>query len=112
MSRSIAYISIGNSDDKLTQAEWARYFSAVAFAVQRAAESPGAAVHGQWASEPASAWQNACWALQLPTNPVSVEHLKMRLAELAVDFRQDSIAWAVAPTTEFIAGFDLGAVNR
>lgn len=94
----IVYISIGNSDDKLTQWHWAAYFSDVAVAIRRAAAA--GAVHGQWASEPASAWQNACWCVELNTD--SAELLKLRLAEIAENFRQDSIAWAVAPKTEFI----------
>ncbi len=101
---AVVYISIGNSDDKLTQAEWHRFYTSASIAIHRAAAAPGAQVHGQWVSEPASAWQNACWALQVPPNSASVEHLKMRLAEIAADFRQDSIAWAVAPQTEFIGG--------
>jgi hypothetical protein len=99
---AVVYVSIGNSDDKLTQAEWHRYYVAVNLTIRRAAEASDATVHGAWVSEPASSWQNACWALQLPADAVAVEHLRMRLAELAADFRQDSIAWAVAPNTEFI----------
>ncbi|MEV4846118.1 hypothetical protein AB0K20_23235 [Micromonospora matsumotoense] len=102
MSLAVVYISIGNSDDKLSQADWHRYYTEVAQAVQRAASATLGQLHGQWVSEPASAWQNACWALQLPVDVASIEHLKMRLAELAADFRQDSIAWAVATDTEFI----------
>ncbi|MFI6332933.1 hypothetical protein ACIBBG_32080 [Micromonospora chersina] len=102
MSWAVVYISIGNSDDKLTQFQWAAYFSDVALAVQEAAKAPGGALHGQWASEPASAWQNACWALQLPVDVRAIARLKERLAELAGMYRQDSIAWAVAPDTEFI----------
>jgi hypothetical protein len=30
--------------------------------------------------------------------------LKLSLSNLAQDYRQDSIAWAEAPVTEFIAG--------
>lgn len=100
----VAYISIGNSDDKLTQADWHRYYCSVSLAIQRAGTLVGAAVHGQWVSEPASAWQNACWALQLPSDAASVEMLKAKLAGLAGEFRQDSIAWALAPVTEFIEG--------
>jgi hypothetical protein len=94
----VVYISIGNSDDKLSQAEWARYYSAVALAVRRAAEAPVGAVHGQWVSEPASAWQNACWALQLPADTTAIRNLRAELASLAGAFNQDSISWAVAPT--------------
>lgn len=106
---TVAYISIGNSDDRLTQARWSFFYSTVALTIQRAAEADGGQVHGQWVSEPASAWQNACWALQLPTDSVSVEHLKMRLSEIAADFSQEAIAWAEAPMTEFLPGVVAGA---
>ncbi len=91
------YVSIGNSDDKLSQAEWHRFFVETGFRIRRAVEAGGGQVHGQWVSEPASAWQNACWCAVL--NPDSAEQLKMSLAHLAADFRQDSIAWAEAETT-------------
>jgi hypothetical protein len=97
------YISIGNSDDKLTQAEWHRFYVTVARAIRRATGSVEApTVHGQWVSEPASAWQNACWCIEPPALAASVELLKLRLAEIAAEFGQDSIAWAEAPVTEFI----------
>jgi hypothetical protein len=94
------YISIGNSDDKLTQLRWHQFFTETAFRLRRASEAGGGAIHGQWESEPASAWQNACWCVAL--HPDSAELLKLSLAELAKDFGQDSIAWAEAPKTEFI----------
>lgn len=99
---STAYVTIGNSDDKLTQQEWARFFSTVAVAIQRAAGAAKGTVHGQWASEPASAWQNACWCVDI--NPDSAGLLKWRLSEIAGEFRQDSIAWADAPEVEFLRG--------
>jgi hypothetical protein len=85
------FIMIGNSDDKLTQADWASYYSNTAIAIQRAGK-----LHGQWVSEPASAWQNACWCIEVGKD--SAELLQLRLAEIAGDYRQDSIAWAVAET--------------
>ena len=104
----IVYISIGNSDDKLSQADWARYFSITARVVQGLASE----VYGQWVSEPASAWQNACWCVAVDDAEEvvnvhgetvrRVDWLKVRLAEIAADHRQDSIAWAEAPVTEFI----------
>lgn len=102
MTCAVAYISIGNSDDKLPQAEWADFVRRVGYAVQMASEVAGGAVHGRWLSEPSSPWQNACWALQLPVNTTYVARLRATLAALAVEYRQDSIAWAVAPDTEFI----------
>jgi hypothetical protein len=96
------YITIGNSDDKLTQREWASFFSTTALAIRGAVEAAGGTVHGQWVSEPASAWQNACWCVNLGAD--SAELLKLRLSEIATDFRQASIAWAQAPKVEFLPG--------
>jgi hypothetical protein len=91
----IAYVSIGNSDDKLTQQEWALFFSQTAILLQRHAK-----VHGQWASEPASAWQNACWCVEAEGS--KVDFIQAELVGLADRFRQDSIAWAEVKTTEFL----------
>lgn len=91
----IAYISIGNSDDKLTQARWAEFYRATNILLRAYGN-----VHGQWVSEPASAWQNACWCLEFEdTGPFP---LKKELAGLAKTFDQDSIAWAEVPETEFL----------
>lgn len=92
------YISIGNSDDKLAQAEWAAFAATVQGAVRRAA----AAVHGEWASLPYASFQNACWCVAL--EPEATSRLRPELASIAGIYRQDSIAWAEAPVTEFIAG--------
>jgi hypothetical protein len=92
-----AYISIGNSDDKLPQVEWAAYAGHVMGTIRRAA----ATVHGEWTSFPLSSYQNACWCVEI--EPAAVEPLKRSLASAAQLFRQDSIAWAEV-TTEFIPG--------
>ncbi|MBM0275126.1 hypothetical protein [Micromonospora tarensis] len=106
MSAAVVYISIGNSDDKLSQAAWSEFYKAVSHAVHEAANAQFGAVHGQWVSEPVSAWQNACWALQLPVDINVIADLKDELAGLARGFGQESIAWAVAPETEFIGPGD------
>jgi hypothetical protein len=93
------YISIGNSDDKLTQAEWAEFYRRTNLAIRNFVE----AVHGQWVSEPASAWQNACWCIEI--TELRAYTLKHHLSVLAAEYRQDSIAWAPA-TTEFLAAVD------
>jgi hypothetical protein len=103
------YISIGNSDDKLTQGEWAEYYRAVNLTLR----SLAAKVHGQWVSEPASAWQNACWCVEFAEDEVvnrdgrqmpRVEWVRTRLSELAQDYRQDSIKWDETPVPEFLSG--------
>jgi hypothetical protein len=102
VSYAVVYISIGNSDDKLTQSSWSAYVEDVDHVIRVAAEAPLGTVHGFWLSPSAGEWQNACWALQLPAATNAIYTLKHELAAIAVAFDQDSIAWAVAPDTEFI----------
>ena len=104
-----AYISIGNSDDKLTQAEW----SAFVARVDTLLGGPLVRLHGRWFAAPDVPWQSACWCIEFDPNRWIVtewggpdrrllEHLHIRLAVLAHAYRQDSIAWAQAPITELI----------
>lgn len=94
----IAYVSIGNSDDKLSQREWSSFHGETDNLLRRFAM-----VHGAWTSLGTAPWQNACWCVEI-TDKTRVEYVKAELAGLANRFRQDSIAWAEAPTTEFIDG--------
>jgi hypothetical protein len=89
------YVSIGNSDDKLTQFQWASFQNDVS----RALDAFGAHIHGQWYSAPDSAFQNACWCVEV--GPRHIEGLRTRLARIAATYEQDSIVWARAET-EFI----------
>lgn len=96
MEPAVVYISIGNSDDQLTQSEWSGYYQRtaelIAYYVTR--------VHGAWASLPTSEYQNACWAV-VPV-PKAVDEFKAELGRLANFWLQDSIAWAECPETEFL----------
>jgi hypothetical protein len=91
------YVSIGNSDDKLSQREWS------AFAMETHAEvlHCSAQVHGVWASSPTDQYQNACYCFEILENRTPA--LKRALGKIATQHKQDSIAWAVAET-EFIEG--------
>lgn len=100
---AVVYIGIGNSDDKLSQAQWSEFVTEVSYAIQQTGGYPGGAVHGEWFSPCGARWQNACWCLQLPDNPLAVEALKIHLRHLAGQYEQDSIAWAQAPATEFLS---------
>jgi len=53
------YISIGNSDDKLTQAEWSQYVVEIIARVVSIGHT-----HGAWFSLPHTAYQNACWCVE------------------------------------------------
>lgn len=86
------YVSIGNSDDKLSQKEWARFVAAVDVTLRTGATE----MHGRWLSRPDDPFQNACWCFE----PFSarVPAMKRILSGYAKEFRQDSIAWAEAET--------------
>lgn len=90
------YISIGNSDDKLTQVEWSKFLLDIADEVASLASR----IHGSWLSHAAMPWQNACWCLEFD-NEAAMEAAKDAAAKVRKRWRQDSVAWAVAET-EFI----------
>lgn len=91
------YISIGNSDDKLTQKEWTLFVVAILARIKPLAS----VAHGEWFSAPQAPWQNACWCLEFPEDPAVLTEVREVLAEIRDEFRQDSIAFAIAQT-EFI----------
>lgn len=91
------YISIGNSDDKLTQAHWALFASDLRGLLDDLVEA-GGKVHGVWYSAPDSPYQNMCVCLELPDDERMLGRLKHTLASLAFRYRQDSIAFAIAQT--------------
>lgn len=91
------YISIGNSDDKLPQKEWTQFIVAILARIKPLAS----AAHGEWFSAPQAPWQNACWCLEFPDDPAVLTEVREVLAEIRDEFRQDSIAFAIAET-EFI----------
>lgn len=91
------YVSIGNSDNKLTRAEWAEFYRLTA---ELLAPATGftTAIHGAWHSLPAQPWENACWCVEIQ-RPSAIEAVQVGLQALADKYRQDWIAWAVAATT-------------
>ncbi len=101
------YITIGNSDDKLTQFEWSQFYRAVDLAVSAAGKYVGVQVHGRWASLPQEPWQNACWCLAIDAGEMEVlgfviATLRTDLLAAAKEYRQESIAWAEGDV-EFLA---------
>ena len=90
------YVSIGNSDDKLSQAMWAAFVDDVDSIVRQYATT----VHGQWFSLTNSRWQNACWCFE--AEPVEAVASKVALKQLAPAYQQDSIAWARVKETEYL----------
>jgi len=90
------YISIGNSDDKLPQAEWHRYCQETVDMVEDVATR----IYGVWFSESSSEYQNMCIAAEFDERHIG--SVKENLHAIRQHFRQDSAAWAEVPETEFI----------
>ena len=90
------YVSIGNSDDKLTQAEWSQYVVEIIARVVSIGHA-----HGAWYSLPHAPYQNACWCVEFD-NAEDLAEGREVATEVRRKWRQDSIAWAEAPRTEFI----------
>ena len=95
------HISIGNSDDRLSQHEWSNFIRDVKTAIT----SSLAYVHGEWYSSLTSQWQNACWALEFNCDTLGSTDLiivfRHNLSDIARRYEQKSIAW-LEGETEFI----------
>lgn len=87
-------IQIGNSDDKLTQREWANFVDAVARII--AGYEPHISTHFYATSPNDMPWQNACWVIGCP------DELHLAVIELVKQtrtlFRQDSVAVTIGET--------------
>ncbi len=82
-------VLIGNSDDKLSQAEWAQFMCLVGRFVSDKAKH----VHFAGHSDPACIWQNACWVFEISTS--DIQELKETLIKVKEKYRQDSIAFVL-----------------
>lgn len=85
-------ILIGNSDNKLSQNEWAHF---VVYAKQ-AIESFVCHIHFNGGPETSAPWQNWCWVCEcVPENVTMVE---VALRRVRAAYKQDSIAVLVGDT--------------
>ncbi|MEU0532011.1 hypothetical protein [Amycolatopsis tolypomycina] len=94
MSTTTVYISIGNTDHKLSQEDWSDYSTEVIDAVHEHAEQ----VLGEYYSASNAPHQNACIAARIPDSVAG--DLRTALAEIRTDYGKSSIAWAVVKRTE------------
>lgn len=92
----VVYISISNSDDRLTQRRWAEF----AWAVHSELEMLGR-FHGEWASDPVAEFQNACWCVEFESAEMAIV-AKALVAQIGRSYQQDAITWAEAPVTEMV----------
>ncbi len=94
MSKTIV-VQIGNSDNKLTQNEWAHFASAVKTNVAENVHR----IHFQGGSDWDAPWQNACWVCEAMPEEFYLETLTTRLAKCRETFQQESVAFLVGITT-------------
>lgn len=85
-------IQIGNSDDKLSQAQWATFIQITSSDVHTYANK----IHFSGFSEAHQPWQNACWVIEIGEH--SIPRLKAVLEKTRISFGQDSIAWTEGDT--------------
>lgn len=90
-------ISIGNSDDKLTQKRWSEFIDDVVWSIARY----GLTIHFNGYSVPTASWQNACWIIQVPEE--HIHQIGFELSRIADKYQQDSIALLIGET-EFVSG--------
>lgn len=111
----IACFAVGNSDDKLPQDEWSQYLTDVQLLVDRVSGmTTGVQVQFAGYSAPTAPWQNALWAVQLPTDTDRARArlvLRGELRKLAVRYGQDSIAWWDSERTEFLGPAEVPQVQ-
>jgi hypothetical protein len=82
----VATIQIGNSDNKLTQQEWAEYVKAV----HAATTVDGIETHFFGSSEGSAAWQNACWVVAI--RETEVDAMFKAVTQIRKQYKQDSVA--------------------
>lgn len=84
-------VTIGNSDDKLTQKQWSKFLADITFLVQEVAEE----VWFTGYSTPVAPWQNMLTSFQM--NVQRVPYVSKQLSILARKYKQDYIAFVASP---------------
>lgn len=84
-------IQIGNSDDKLTQKQWACFVLELRNLVENMGQ-----IHFWGASANYEPWQNLCCVAEFYEN--AIHTLKVRLTELRTKYEQDSAAVLIGET--------------
>jgi len=88
-------VQIGNSDNKLHQADWARFVRRVGEIIREHAK----AIHFFGGPENWAEWQKVCWVFDGEES--GLDHLKSQLTEARKEFLQESAAVTVGET-EFV----------
>jgi hypothetical protein len=86
-------IQIGNSDDKLTQLEWAKFVNDIRYLVGNHANE----IHFFGGSSNWENWQNACWIFTSDVVPELLENIK----SIRQNYKQESVAVTIG-NTQFV----------
>lgn len=86
-------LQIGNSDDKLTQLEWASFIGRVKDLLD---DTPTVTVHFFGCSHGAECWQNACWVFVIDSK--YIPQTTREITVLRDRYKQDSAAWTEGST--------------
>jgi hypothetical protein len=81
-----AVIQIGNSDNKLTQGEWANFAASMHIEVSENVHH----IHFKGGSDWDAPWQNACWVCEVMDE--QIDGLTKAVARCRRTYRQDSAA--------------------
>lgn len=79
-------IQISNSDNKLTQGEWAQFITEMRRAIQENCDK----VHFIGGSDTFAPWQNACWVVAVPDE--NLERFRSIIVGVRRAYYQDSVA--------------------
>jgi hypothetical protein len=89
--KSTVTISIGNSDDKLTQKDWAAFCGSIDYMCRFYG-----LLHFRGFSISDCAHQNATWVVEVHDNHISI--FKKQITNVRKEYRQDSAAFTVGQT--------------
>lgn len=90
-------IQIGNTDNKLTQAEWSDFVKLVADYIEAYVENRAADIHFFASSAGHAPWQNAAWIVAITDEHAPA--LREDIGTARRKFRQDSAAWTTGETS-------------
>lgn len=89
-------IQVGNSDNKLSQAQWADFCNII----QSEIVISGGIIHFSAPSVGWANWQNAAWVFEIENDP-RLSLLKQSISVIGKANQQDSVAWTEG-ITEFV----------
>ncbi len=90
-------LQIGNTDNKLSQREWASFCNAVHRAITYHTVDVIDSIHFSAPSVGWADWQNAAWVFSCHDS--EIDALKERITEIRKDYKQDSAAWTEGNTS-------------